>query len=53
MNEAMIKAFCSLEPNSRHSPESYRTNRLLQTGAEIYLEPKQLVNLVDEWMEKV
>ena len=36
-------------PNNIYSPESYGTNRLLQTGAEVYLEPKQLVNLVDEW----
>ena len=32
-------------PNSIYSPESVGTNRLLQNGAELYLEPKQLVNL--------
>lgn len=36
-------------PNSVYSPESFGTNRLLQKGAEVYLGPKQLVNLVDEW----
>ncbi|HZK54283.1 MAG TPA: DNA-processing protein DprA [Desulfosporosinus sp.] len=35
-------------PNSIYSPESYGTNRLLQSGAELYLEPKQLVNKVHE-----
>ena len=35
-------------PNSIYSPESYGTNRLLQTGAELYLEPKQLVNRVQK-----
>lgn len=35
-------------PNSIYSTESYGTNRLLQTGAEVYLSPKQLVNLVHE-----
>jgi len=39
-------------PNSIYSPESYGTNRLLQNGAELYLEPKQLVNLVDEWLQQ-
>lgn len=39
-------------PNSIYSPESYGTNRLLQNGAELYLEPKQLVNLVDEWSQR-
>ncbi|MFZ3132396.1 MAG: DNA-processing protein DprA [Desulfosporosinus sp.] len=39
-------------PNSIYSPESFGTNRLLQKGAEIYLEPKQLVNLVDEWPQR-
>jgi len=34
-------------PNSIYSPESIGTNRLLQTGAELYLEPKQLVNKVN------
>lgn len=34
-------------PNSIYSPESFGTNRLLQKGAEVYLEPKQLVNFVD------
>lgn len=38
-------------PNSIYSPESFGTNRLLQTGAEIYLEPKQLLNLVDESLQ--
>ena len=36
-------------PNSIYSPESFGTNRLLQKGAEIYLEPKQLVSLVHGW----
>lgn len=36
-------------PNSIYSPESFGTNRLLQKGAEIYLGPRQLVDLVDEW----
>lgn len=35
--------------NSIYSPESFGTNCLLQKGAKVYLEPKQLVNLVDEW----
>ena len=35
-------------PNSIYSPESYGTNRLLQKGAEIYLEPKQLVKIVHQ-----
>ena len=35
-------------PNSIYSPESSGTNRLLQTGAEVYLEPKQLLNLQQE-----
>jgi len=35
-------------PNSIYSPESYGTNRLLQTGAELYLEPKQLVKIVHQ-----
>ena len=34
-------------PNSIYSPESFGTNRLLQKGAEVYLEPKQLVSCVD------
>ncbi|MDP4160764.1 MAG: DNA-processing protein DprA [Bacillota bacterium] len=33
-------------PNSIYSPESFGTNRLLAKGAEVYLEPKQLVSLV-------
>jgi len=33
-------------PNSIYSPESFGTNRLLEKGAEIYLDPKQLVSLV-------
>lgn len=32
-------------PNSIYSPESVGTNRLLLKGAELYLEPKQLVSL--------
>jgi len=32
-------------PNSIYSPESVGTNRLLLKGAEVYLEPKQLVSL--------
>ena len=32
-------------PNSIYSPESFGTNRLLQKGAEVYLEPKQLISL--------
>jgi len=35
-------------PNSIYSPESIGTNRLLQSGAELYLDPKQLVNRVQE-----
>jgi DNA protecting protein DprA len=35
-------------PNSIYSPESFGTNRLLQNGAEVYLEPKQLLNLQQE-----
>jgi DNA processing protein len=35
-------------PNSIYSPESFGTNRLLQTGAEVYLEPKQLLNFQQE-----
>ncbi len=31
-------------PNSIYCPESYGTNRLLQKGAEVYLEPKQLLS---------
>jgi DNA processing protein len=34
-------------PNGIYSPESFGTNRLIQKGAEVYLEPKQLVSLVD------
>jgi DNA processing protein len=34
-------------PNSIYSPEGAGTNRLLLNGAEVYLEPKQLVNSVD------
>lgn len=53
---ALITASCAMKqkrkvfavPNSIYSPESSGTNRLLQTGAEVYIEPKQLVNLVDE-----
>ena len=33
-------------PNSIYLPVSFGTNRLLQKGAEVYLEPKQLVNFV-------
>jgi len=32
-------------PNSIYSRESYGTNRLLQKGAEVYLEPKQLLSM--------
>ena len=32
-------------PNSIYSPESSGTNRLLQKGAEVYLEPKQLLSM--------
>lgn len=35
-------------PNSIYSPESSGTNRLLQMGAEVYLEPRQLLSLVDK-----
>lgn len=34
-------------PNSIYSPEGTGTNRLLLNGAEVYLEPKQLMNSVD------
>lgn len=34
-------------PNSIYSLESFGTNRLLQKGAEVYLEPKQLVSTED------
>ena len=39
-------------PNSIYSPESIGTNRLLQSGAELYLEPKQLVNSVRELLQQ-
>jgi DNA processing protein len=39
-------------PNSIYTPESYGTNRLLQNGAELYLEPKQLLSLVGEWPQR-
>lgn len=38
-------------PNSIYVSESSGTNRLIQAGAEIYLEPKQLVNLINESFE--
>ena len=39
-------------PNSIYSHESFGTNRLLQKGAEVYLEPKQLVSSVDVWTQQ-
>jgi len=39
-------------PNGIYSPESFGTNRLLQKGAEVYLEPKQLVNLGGELRQR-
>jgi len=40
-------------PNSIYSPESCGTNRLLQTGAEIYLEPKQLLSMDESRFQHV
>lgn len=39
-------------PNSIYSPESFGTNRLLHSGAEVYLKPKQLLNLEDKWPQR-
>jgi len=39
-------------PNSIYSPESFGSNRLFQKGAEVYLEPEQLLSLVGAQLQQ-